>query len=126
MKTVLAIVLVSLLTIISVPAREFRYDLRVGNVTEKIESCEVKTIKVEDMSYYTPKYATKETITNEQISVLFYIYKDDIEWPTKCGDKVVLFRVYNWYENTEHLGDYVIIVIQKKNGKMRYNAYRKW
>lgn len=126
MKTVLSIVLVSLLTIISLPAREFRYDLRVGKVIEKIESCEVKTINVEDMLYYTPKYATKETITNEQVSVLFYIYKNDIEFPTKCGDKVVLFRVHDWYENKEHLGDYVIIVIQKKNGKLRYNAYRKW
>lgn len=126
MKTILATVLVSLLMIINTHAREFRYDLRAGNVTEKIESCEIKTINVEDMSYYTPKYATRETITSEQISAIFYIYKNDIEWPTKCGDKVVLFRIHNWYENKEHLGDYVIIVNYKKNGKLRYNAYKKW
>lgn len=126
MKTVLATVLVILLMIVNVSARDFRYDLRVGNVTEKIEACEIKTINVEDIPYYTPKNATKETITSGQISALFYIYKNDIEWPTKCGDKVALFRIYDWYENKEHLGDYVIIVNYKKNGKLRYNAYRKW
>ena len=126
MKTILSTILVSLLIIVNVHAREFRYDLQVGNVTEKIQSCEIKTINVEDMPCYKPKYAMKETITSEQISALFYIYKNDIEWPTKCGDKVVLFRIYDWYENKEHLGDYVIIIIYKKNGKLRYNAYRKW
>ncbi len=126
MKTILATVLVSLFMIINVHAREFRYDLRVGNVTEKIETCEVKTINVEDMPYYIPKYATREIITSEQISALFYIYKNDIEFPEKCGDKVVLFRVHNWYEGKYHLGDYIIFVIYKKHGKLRYNAYRRW